>query len=166
MFGVWNGGDILVKKSDLVFGELEFNSMWQKNEKIFFLSNEYEIKLFVEEDEDGEFTDIQREAYKKFLDNYELIMQEIEQAILEYYQSVFQEYRDMYEDEADEYAPYVEEFTQLKGFIKPQSIIVANFGSERIINYLFKTKWDLEYGIGIRLVNEKIAIVGIQNDVL
>ena len=34
------------------------------------------------------------------------------------------------------------------------------------INVLFKTKWDLEMGIGIQIVNERIEIVGVQSDVL
>ena len=37
---------------------------------------------------------------------------------------------------------------------------------KRTINVLFKTKWDLEMGIGIQLVNERIEIVGVQSDVL
>lgn len=155
-----------MKINDLVFGELELSSMWQKEEKVLFLSTEYGIKLFVEESESGEFTDTQRQAYKEFHNNYDKILPEMECAILKYYQSVFEEYRDMYEDEADNYAPHVNEFSQLKGFIKPQSIVIANAGSERVINYLFKTKWDLEYGLGIRLVNERVVVVGIQNDVL
>ena len=38
--------------------------------------------------------------------------------------------------------------------------------AKRIINVLFKTKWDLEMGIGIQLVNERKEIVGVQSDVL
>ena len=71
-----------------------------------------------------------------------------------------------YGEEADLYAPIVDEPSQLVGFVKPQSIMIPRSKDKRIINVLFKTKWDLEMGIGIQLVNERIEIVGVQSDVL
>ncbi len=72
----------------------------------------------------------------------------------------------MYEDEADKYAPVVNDSKQLRGFVKPQSIVIPKSEKDRIVNVLFKTKWDLELGIGIQIKNEEIVFVGVQSDVL
>ena len=66
----------------------------------------------------------------------------------------------------DKLSEAVDEPSQLVGFVKPQSIMIPRSKDKRIINVLFKTKWDLEMGIGIQLVNERIEIVGVQSDVL
>ena len=72
----------------------------------------------------------------------------------------------MYEDEADIYAPIIYDSIQLKELVKPQFITIPRSNENRIINILFKTKWDLDMGLGIRIVNENIKIVGVQSDVL
>lgn len=155
-----------MKNDDEVFGELQYDSIWQKDEKMFFLSKEYNIKLFIEGDEKGDFSDAQKCAYQELKNKYDDIMNKIKIEIFCYYQSVYEEYREMYEEDADKYAPCVSCFEELKGYIRPQSIIISNSSKERIISFLFKTKWDLEYGIGIKMVDGKVKIVGIQNDVL
>ena len=72
----------------------------------------------------------------------------------------------MFEENADLYAPKINSPEQLKGFVKPQTIMIPKQKENRIINILLKTKWDLETGIGIQLVDENISIIGTQSDVL
>ena len=151
---------------DKVFGELEYDYLWEGNDKLYIFGKEYDIKLFVYGEEDEEITDIQREAYISFCDNKDVLSEQMEQAIFEYYQSENKEYRNMYGDKADEYAPVISDKSGLVGLIKPQSISVADTDDQREINILFKSKWNIEYGVGIKLINEKIVIVGVQADVL
>lgn len=112
-----------------------------------------------------EFTDIQRQAYIEFINNKEAITDKLLQAIFEYYQSEYEEYRRMYGEMADTYAPIISDKSQLKGLVKPRAICIAD-DENRVLNILFDTKWDIEMGIGIRLVNEEIRLVGVQCDVL
>ena len=91
---------------------------------------------------------------------------DIDDDTFEYYKTVCEEYRAMYEDEADRFAPSAENSNQLKGFVKPSSITFPRTENERTVIVLFKTKWDLELGVGILLKNEKISLVGVQSDVL
>lgn len=152
--------------NDDIFGQIQFEIMWQKNDNYFLYGKEFEITLFIQGEKDEAPTNIQKEAYISFINKKMILMSEIEEKVFEYYQTVCAEYREMYGEEADLYAPIVDEPSQLVGFVKPQSIMIPRSKDKRIINVLFKTKWDLEMGIGIQLVNERIEIVGVQSDVL
>lgn len=152
--------------NDDIFGQIQFEIMWQKKDNYFLYGKEFEITLFIQGEKDEAPTNIQKEAYISFINKKMILMSEIEEKVFEYYQTVCAEYREMYGEEADLYAPIVDEPSQLVGFVKTQSIMIPRSKDKRIINVLFKTKWDLEMGIGIQLVNERIEIVGVQSDVL
>lgn len=152
--------------NDDIFGQIQFEITWQKKDNYFLYGKEFEITLFIQGEKDETPTNIQKEAYISFINKKMILMSEIEEKVFEYYQTVCAEYREMYGEEADLYAPIVDEPSQLVGFVKPQSIMIPRSKDKRIINVLFKTKWDLEMGIGIQLVNERIEIVGVQSDVL
>ncbi len=152
--------------NDDIFGQIQFEIMWQKKDNYFLYGKEFEITLFIQGEKDEAPTNIQKEAYISFINKKMILMSEIEEKVFEYYQTVCAEYREMYGEEADLYAPIVDEPSLLVGFVKPQSIMIPRSKDKRIINVLFKTKWDLEMGIGIQLVNERIEIVGVQSDVL
>ena len=148
--------------NDDIFGQIQFEIMWQKKDNYFLYGKEFEITLFIQGEKDEAPTNIQKEAYISFINKKMILMSEIEEKVFEYYQTVCAEYREMYGEEADLYAPIVDEPSQLVGFVKPQSIMIPRSKDKRIINVLFKTKWDLEMGIGIQLVNERIEIVGTE----
>lgn len=152
--------------NDEVFGEIQFETMWQKKDSYVLYGKEFEIILFVQGDENEIPTSMQKEVYIEFNNKKIVLLNEIEEKIFNYYLSVCEEYRGMYGEDADLYAPIVDEPSQLKGFVKPQSIMIPKQKDKRVVNVLFKTKWDLEMGIGIQLVDEQVEIVGAQSDVL
>ena len=152
--------------NDEVFGEIQFETMWQKKDSYVLYGKEFEIILFIQGDENEIPTGKQKEAYIEFNNKKMLLLSEIEEKIFEYYHTVCEEYRDMYGEEADLYAPIVDEPSRLKGFVKPQSMMIPRQKDKRIVNILFKTKWDPDMGIGIQLVDEQVEIVGVQSDVL
>lgn len=137
-----------------------------KKDSYILYGKEFEIPLFIQGDENEIPTNIQKEAYIAFSNKRSLLLNEIEEKIFNYYQTVCEEYRQMYGEDADLYTPIVDEPSQLKGFVKPHSMMISRLKDKRIINILFKTKWELEMEIGIQLVDEQIEIVGVQSDVL
>lgn len=153
-------------RTDEIFGEVEFNQLWQKTEQLAMYGKPFDIKVFIHGNKQEDFLDIQRSAYKLFKENQAELMKQMEQRIFEYYKTVCEEYRAMYEDEADRFAPSAENSNQLKGFVKLSSITFPRTENERTVIVLFKTKWDLELGVGILLKNEEITLVGVQSDVL
>lgn len=153
-------------REDNIFGRLEYDIMWKKKDNYTLYEKDYEIILFIQGEENDSFTDLQRQAYVEFNSKIMLLETEIETKIFEYYQSVCMEYREMYGEDADCYAPIINDSGQLEAFVKPQAIMIPRTKDKRVINILFKTKWELEMGIGIQLVNEKIEMIGVQSDVL
>lgn len=152
--------------NDDVFGELNYELMWNKKDCFVLYGKEFSVDLFVDGSEDELPTDKQKDTYIEFNNKKAALEKEIEQKIYEYYQSVCDEYRVMYEEDADMYAPLISKADELRGFVKPQSILIPKIKDKRIVNIFFKTKWDLEMGIGIQIVNEIIEIVGVQSDIL
>ena len=120
--------------NDDIFGQIQFEIMWQKKDNYFLYGKEFEITLFIQGEKDEAPTNIQKEAYISFINKKMILMSEIEEKVFEYYQTVCAEYREMYGEEADLYAPIVDEPSQLVGFVKPQSIMIPRSKDKRIIN--------------------------------
>lgn len=124
--------------NDDIFGQIQFEIMWQKKDNYFLYGKEFEITLFIQGEKDEAPTNIQKEAYISFINKKMILMSEIEEKVFEYYQTVCAEYREMYGEEADLYAPIVDEPSQLVGFVKPQSIMIPRSKDKRIINVLYE----------------------------
>lgn len=152
--------------TDEVFGELQYKTMWHKKDCYNLYGKDFEIDLLIQGEETQAPSKLQKQAYSEFIQKKNALQKEIERKIFDYYQTVFEDYREMFEENADLYAPKINSPEQLKGFVKPQTIMIPKQKENRIINILLKTKWDLETGIGIQLVDENISIVGTQSDVL
>lgn len=151
---------------DIIFGELCYDTMWQGKSSYFLYGKRFEIPIFIQGEESCLPTDLQRKAYQELVENQESWDDIIERKIYEFYQTVCVEYREMYGEDADLYAPIVDKPYELRGFVKPQSIMIPKLVDKAVINILFKTKWDLEMGIGMRFVDGKIDFVGVQSDVV
>ncbi len=154
--------------NDIVFGELEYNDFfWIKKEKevYSFFGNNFQINLYVDGEKEKEIKSVQRNAYityKKYKEKINLL---IEEAIYNYYKYVCDEYRAMFEEEANLLAPIITKKEELSNLVNLVKVIIED-DDDRKINFLFDTTWDIEEGIGLRLVNEKIEIIGGQSDVL
>ena len=128
--------------NDDIFGQIQFEIMWQKKDNYFLYGKEFEITLFIQGEKDEAPTNIQKEAYISFINKKMILMSEIEEKVFEYYQTVCAEYREMYGEEADLYAPIVDEPSQLVGFVKPQSIMIPILNDKFICFYDIYCKAD------------------------
>ncbi|MGP0576986.1 DUF6985 domain-containing protein [Paenibacillus peoriae] len=149
--------------NDPIFGELEYNYSWAKDTTIHFFGKETEIALMIDGEEDGEFDEAQYTAYQSLMQNWEQLQQSFLQPILDYYQQKRHELG--YDTELNENYPLVETTDQLLEMITLDGIIVPYAGiyEGRDIGILFDCTWDIENGLGIRLLNEKVTEVGYQD---
>lgn len=69
---------------DNVFGEMEYDYGWRKNEIITIFNEDFEIEVVASAFSEKPISDIQREKYKRFQDDYTEIAQKIENVIEEY----------------------------------------------------------------------------------
>ncbi|WP_397540320.1 DUF2004 domain-containing protein [Rummeliibacillus pycnus] len=152
-----------MKINDAVFGELEYDFVWSKDTSINFLGHEVEIALMVNGAEDGKYDKEQYVAYTSLMQNWEQLQQSFLQSILDYYK---QERQDLgYDIEVNENYPLVKTTNEILEMISLDGIVVPYAGAfdGRDIGLTFNCTWDIENGLGIRLLNEKVAEVGYQD---
>ncbi|WP_427182397.1 DUF6985 domain-containing protein [Paenibacillus sp. TC-CSREp1] len=155
-----------MKINDAVFGELEFDYVWTRDTTINFLGREVEISLIVKGDEDGRFDEEQYLAYKALMKNWNQLQQSFLQPILEYYQQ--KRYELGYDITFHEGYPLVETTDQINDLITLDGIVVpyGEIREGRDMGVLFNCSWDVENGLGLRLLNEEVTEVGYQDVVI
>ncbi|MED1568084.1 DUF6985 domain-containing protein [Bacillus paramycoides] len=152
--------------NDSVFGKLEYDFIWSKDTTISFFGNEVGIALIVKGDESAQFNEEQYVAYTSLMQNWEHLQQSFLQPILEYYK---QERHELgYDIEVNESYPLVETTDQILEMLNLDGIIVPYAGifEGRDIRITFKCTWDIENGLGLRLLDEQVTEVGYQDVVI
>ncbi|HOV27537.1 MAG TPA: hypothetical protein PK566_14425 [Pseudobacteroides sp.] len=151
---------------DELFGNLEYDYLWQGKMELFIFNQNNTITLSIEcEDEDEDITDVQRESMIKFEKNKEKITKEIEKEIFNYYQSICSLKREKRVADIDKIAPIIQSVEEVGRLVKPVNFYIKN-SDERTIAILFDCTWDFDLGVGVEIVNEEVIRVGVQNDVL
>jgi len=149
--------------NNAVFGDIEFEYVWSKEEKILFNENEVDIILLIAGDESGEFEEGQYEAYRILKTKWIHIQDEILENILVYYRSRREELG--YDIEINENYP---EIMSIEELLEHIIIVGINIPYEelyggRSVGISFDCSWDDENGVGIRLSDEKVIEVGFQD---
>ncbi|KWX81276.1 cytoplasmic protein [Paenibacillus riograndensis] len=152
-----------MKINDAIFGELEYEYGWIKDTTIDFCGKESEISIMIDSEEDGEIDEEQYESYTSLMQNWDQLQQGFLQAILDYY--IQKRHELGYDVEVNENYPLIETIDQLLDRITLVGITVpfADCFEGRDIGLTFDCIWDIENGLGLRLVNEKIINVGYQD---
>jgi hypothetical protein len=126
--------------------------------------------LSVDAHENAEFSTIQREAFRNFIEDMNHIMNEAEKEVYEYYCENVDEYREMLgdESEADKIAPEINSLSDLAELVTPTELIVrrARKNGKRRLGLLCDVSWDIEDGLGIKIEDEVVEEVGYQDIVL
>ncbi|MDF4756151.1 DUF2004 domain-containing protein [Vibrio parahaemolyticus] len=152
-----------MRVNNSVFGEIEYNYAWAKCMPITFIGNVTEIDLMIDGEEDGEFSEKQYASYNSLIQNWGHLQQSILQPILDYYKQKRHELG--YDVSYNENYPLIETIDQLLERIRLVGIYVpsARRFEGRYIGLTFDCTWDMENGVGIRLINEEVARVGYQD---
>ncbi|PEL21460.1 DUF6985 domain-containing protein [Bacillus wiedmannii] len=152
-----------MKINDEVFGELEYDYVWSRDTTSEFCGKEADIALMIDGEEDGEFSEKQYASYNSLIQNWGHLQQSILQPILDYYKQKRHELG--YDVSYNENYPLIETIDQLLERIRLVGIYVpsARRFEGRYIGLTFDCTWDMENGVGIRLINEEVARVGYQD---
>ncbi|URZ17981.1 DUF6985 domain-containing protein [Clostridium felsineum] len=153
---------------DELFGQLNYDYLWEGKTQIRLYETEYELNLNVDGEEDEEIKQIQKESfifYKKYENN---IAKQIEEEIYNYYKSIYKYIRERNDVNILKKAPDVTNYLDIKKLIKPITLCIPYLDDDenREIDILFECTWDFDLGMGVRIINEKVTKIGIQSDVL
>lgn len=149
-----------------IFGELNYDYIWEGETAIHLFDEEYKIKLGIEDEDEVGISSIQEETFVFFKNNEKIIGKKIEEAIYDYYCKIC-----MYEPEKID-ANVIDDLQEVKNskemkyLVKPIQMCIPELEDDREMQILFHCKWDFELGLGVRIVNEEIVKIGTQNDVL
>jgi hypothetical protein len=153
-----------------VFGKIAFNKFfWEKEYVLDIYGQKTRGLLRIDGEFDAVINDLLIAAFKSFEENKNELVVLIEHAIFNYYNEVIEEYRDRYGEQANDYAPYIDNSDAMKKIVWFESIVLpysSYYGNNLIVGILFKTSWEIEHGIAVKIVNGKISEVGYQDIVL
>lgn len=134
----------MVKKYvDLVFGEMEYDHGWTKQQDITFLDKVCDVEIFVTAYTGESIVGKQCESYKFFIENQGKINSELPKLI--------QNYIDKNKKEIKVYYPEIENITNLSDIVRLKTILFERDGH---IIFLCDTSWNEENGIGIQVYPE------------
>lgn len=153
---------------DELFGELSYDYLWEGKAKIKLYETEYELNLNIDGEEDDEIRQIQRESFIFYKKNENDIAKQIEKEIYNYYKSIYKYIRERNDVNILKKAPDVTNYLDMEKLIKPITLCIPYLDDDenREIDILFECTWDFDLGMGVRILNEKVAKIGVQNDVL
>lgn len=152
-----------MKINDPIFGGLVYDYVWNRDTTIEFCGKEADIALMVDGDDDGEFSEKQYASYHSLIENWEHLQQNILQTILDYYQ--LKRFELGYDVSYNENYPLIETIDEVLQNIRLVGIYIpsARHFEGRYIGLTFDCKWDMENGVGIRLIDEEVTKVGYQD---
>ena len=161
----------MLQINDGLYGMLEYkNNYWRGNTVIRMFGKDIDVVLSVDGYDNANFSGIQRESFRNFINNMNNIMNQVEQEIFKYYNENFEEYREMIEDDskADKIVPKINSILDLENLVKPTELIVRRIRKDgkRRLGLLCDIAWDIEDGLGVKIENEVVEEIGYQDIVL
>ena len=153
---------------DEVFGNLTYDYLWEGIVKIKLYDKDYELGLGINGEEEEGITQIQRDSYILYKKNENEIAKQIQIAIYNYYKEIYKYEREKNDINILNKVPDVSEYLEMEKLITPIKFCIPELDDDenREIDILFDCTWDFDLGMGIRIVNEKVTKIGVQNDVL
>ena len=151
---------------DNIFGELEYDFLWEGKTTITMFDKQYEIGLGINGEEEDGIQEIQKESYINFKNKESEIMNNVCDKVYEYYKYICEYEPERIDPGALDKLPVVSNCMDMKDLVTPIKICIPELDDEREIDILFDCVWDFDLGMGVRIVNENVTLVGVQNDVL
>jgi hypothetical protein len=139
------------KIGDPVFGELHYDTLWEKPYSFQLNGKKQNITIKIEAGEDAYFFDYQRRAYQWFITNPEAIVNDSIKAIEVY----VRKNKDMFHLLEDENLTL--ELTEVM-------VLDSAFDNYEALAVLFESNADPEHGLGVQFANKKINAVGAQSE--
>jgi len=145
-----------------VFGELYYEYDWIGKTSLDWYGESIEVDLIVSGEEDEEIDALQCESYTSFMNEWNTIKDSLLERVLLYYQNLRRELG--YDIEENQSYPEITTTEEIKKRITLDAVVIPLSGiyEGRSAALAFHCDWDPENGLGILLINEKIAQIGYQ----
>ena len=130
------------------------NHAWRKTENVSIFNSDIELNIRIQDDKKEGILDVQKEAYEKYLENFDKYVRTVPEYILNYYRWHFEEIdREVELDEEDQKEKITEE--ELFEMIEVDYLCVERDGS---FGWIIGCPWT-EDGFAVLLSEEKPRII-------
>lgn len=151
---------------DDVFGELNYDFIWEGQTKISLFEEIYDVNIGIEGEEGKEITELQKESFLHFINNENDIIKKVESVIFEYYKKIFEFEPERMDYDVVRKLPQIKNQIEMKRLVKPIQVCIPELDENIEISILFDCEWDFDLGMGVKIVNDEVVRIGVQNDVL
>ena len=109
--------------------------------------------------------DLQIEAFRRFNDNRDVFFADLEKQLLDYYNQTRTEC-DLDEETTKELFPVIDDARQLASMIRLTGILIGYFDGDdwsAVIGLLAECSWEVEHGLGVKIVDGRVVEIGFQD---
>lgn len=149
-----------------VFGELNYDFIWEGEVSIQLFGKEYFIKLDINDEDEIGITKLQEDSFLAYKDKECELEEKIREAIFQYYTEICTIRREEIDANILDKLPVIRVSADMEKLISPVQFCIPELEENREVILLFDCKWNYNAGMGVKIVNEEVVRVGIQNDVL
>ena len=145
---------------DPVFGDLEWEECWIRDETLDVLGVEFDVLLLVNPDDDGSIWDEQRAAFQKFEVEKPEIIERALDALFDFYQKNRSSFLKRLETNAETILPHCNSPKNLLAIVDFAAIVfpVIWEPGDEFFGFTGEAPWHEERGFGIMFRNGKIAV--------
>lgn len=94
------------------------------------------------------------------------IIAKIENNIFQYYKRICDFEPEKIDSNVKDTLPVISDIKDMRQLVKPIKLCIPELDNDEEISILFDCKWNFELGLGVKIVNNEVVCVGVQNDVL
>jgi len=141
------------KCNDAVFGEMNYRHRWYKEQKINMFGQIWDIKVVAKAYSGKAITKEQQDSYSKFMEEESKYIDIIETELKAYVNNNLQELAEYWAS-----ARNVEEKEDLSQMVTPKTLLFKQDGT---VALLLDCVWDVENGIGVKIIPE--TMTGVQD---
>lgn len=139
--------------NDIAFGEMCYKHRWYKKQYINIFGKEWEITIAAKAYSGKAITEDQRRSYLLFMENEKEYVKAIGEELKTYVNDNFHELAEFWTE-----AKTVGSTEDLSQMVAPKTLLFKQDGS---VIMLLDCVWDVENGIGVKLIPE--LVIGVQD---
>mgnify|MGYP003091763870 CR=1 FL=1 len=129
-----------------VFGDMEYNMRWYKEENIQIFTKKWDIKVIAKAFPGDDITKEQEESYLRFKENEKIYIETIENHLKEYVNENLEDLAVYWVG-----ARKIINTVDLAKIVEPKALLFRQDGT---ILFLAECEWDIENGIAVKLYPE------------
>lgn len=140
--------------TDSTFGDMSYDSSWVREENICIFGREYEVRVVAEAYKEQLILDCQRQAYKKYNEEYKKYVLDTPAVLLKYYLENY----DFISSMVDIPERINKDNINKELITKLIKIRTVYFDRKGQYGWLCDCAWDSEHGICILLSDEEVTV--------